>query len=143
MPIATEEPARRPKLQREAKRNIAKRRELTLELIPPLAALCPPAIVIDRMRYSGFAEPKLLAHPEERGADAAIISGLVCVLATVLSAVDLGYRVIVVRDALCSSSDEGHARLLRLYHTRLTSRSRQPMPRRCCRGGSDDHEPAR
>jgi hypothetical protein len=29
LPIATEEPARRPKLQREAKRNIAKQRELT------------------------------------------------------------------------------------------------------------------
>ena len=32
----------------------------------------------------------------------------VCVLATVLDAVDIGYRVIVVRDAICSSSDEGH-----------------------------------
>jgi nicotinamidase-related amidase len=29
------------------------------------------------------------------------------VLATVLDAVDIGYRVIVVRDAVCSSSDEG------------------------------------
>jgi nicotinamidase-related amidase len=117
-----------------------------LELMPPLAALCPPAIVFDRMRCSGFAERKLLAHLQERGADAVIISGSetdVCVLATVLSAVDLGYRVIVVRDALCSSSEEGHAMLLRLYHTRFTSRSRQPMPRRSCRGGSDDHEPAR
>jgi hypothetical protein len=32
----------------------------------------------------------------------------ICVLATALSAVDLGYRVVIVRDALCSSSDEGH-----------------------------------
>ncbi len=37
----------------------------------------------------------------------------VCVLATVLDAVDLGYRVIVVRDAVCSSSDEGHDMLMR------------------------------
>jgi Isochorismatase family len=39
-----------------------------------------------------------------------IVSGSetdVCVLATVL-AVDIGFRVIVVRDAVCSSSDEGH-----------------------------------
>src|SRR4029077_6314309 len=67
-----------------------------LELMPPLAALCPPATVIDKTRYSGFAEPKLLAHLREREADALIISGSetdVCVLATVLSAVDLGYRV--------------------------------------------------
>jgi nicotinamidase-related amidase len=42
------------------------------------------------------------------------------VLATVLGAVDIGYRVIVVRDALCSSSDEGHDMLMRLYHARFT-----------------------
>jgi nicotinamidase-related amidase len=42
----------------------------------------------------------------------------VCVLATVLGAVDLGYRVIVVRDAVCSSSDEGHDALMTLYHQR-------------------------
>jgi nicotinamidase-related amidase len=94
-----------------------------LELMAPLSALCPPAAVIDKTRYSGFAEPNLLAHLRERDADALIISGSetdVCVLATVLDAVDLGYRVVVVRDAVCSSSDEGHDMLLRLYHTRFT-----------------------
>jgi nicotinamidase-related amidase len=74
-----------------------------LELMPPLAALCPPATVIDKTRYSGFAETKLLAHLREREADALIISGSetdVCVLGTVLSAVDIGYarcRVQLVR----------------------------------------------
>ena len=56
-------------------------------------------------------------------ADALIVSGSetdVCVLATVLDAVDRGYRVIVARDAVCSSSDEGHDMLMRLYHTRFT-----------------------
>jgi nicotinamidase-related amidase len=94
-----------------------------LELMPPLAALCPPATVIDKTRYSGFAEPRLLSHLREREADALIVSGSetdVCVLATVLSAVDLGYRVIIVRDAVCSSSDEGHDMLLRLYDTRFS-----------------------
>ncbi len=94
-----------------------------LELMPPLADLCPPATVIDKSRYSGFAEPRLLAHLQERQADALVVSGSetdVCVLATVLGAVDIGYRVIVVRDALCSSSDEGHDMLMRLYHTRFT-----------------------
>ena len=96
-----------------------------LELMPPLAALCPPATVIDKTRYSGFAEPRLLSHLREREADALIVSGSetdVCVLATVLSAVDLGYRVIIVRDAVCSSSDEGHDMLLRLYDTRFSER---------------------
>ena len=32
----------------------------------------------------------------------------VCVLATVLGAVDYGYRVVLVTDAVCSHSDTGH-----------------------------------
>ena len=94
-----------------------------LELMPPLAALCPPATVIDKTRYSAFTEPRLTEHLRQREADALIVSGSetdVCVLATVLGAVDIGYRVIVVRDAVCSSSDEGHDMLMRLYHTRYT-----------------------
>jgi nicotinamidase-related amidase len=42
----------------------------------------------------------------------------VCVLAAVLGAVDLGYRVVVVKDGLCSSSDASHDRLIALYHER-------------------------
>ena len=94
-----------------------------LELMPPLAALCPPATIIDKTRYSAFAEPRLIEHLRQRDADAVIVSGSetdVCVLATVLDAVDIGHRVIVVRDAICSSSDEGHDMLMRLYHTRYT-----------------------
>src|ERR1700753_1111964 len=44
----------------------------------------------------------------------------VCVLATVLGAVDAGYRVILVRDAGCSSSDEGHDALLALFGRRFS-----------------------
>ena len=91
--------------------------------MPPLAAICPPATVIDQTRYSALAEPKLAEHLRQREADALIVSGSetdVCVLATILDAVDIGYRVIVVRDAVCSSSDEGHNMLMRLYHARYT-----------------------
>jgi len=94
-----------------------------LELLPPLARLVPPATVIDKARYSSFVGSDLLAHLQDRKADALIISGSetdVCVLATVLSAVDLGFRVIVVRDAICSSSNEGHVALLRVYHHRYS-----------------------
>jgi nicotinamidase-related amidase len=42
------------------------------------------------------------------------------VLATVLDAVDLGYRVILVKDAVCCSSDEGHDALMKMYHRRYT-----------------------
>jgi nicotinamidase-related amidase len=41
------------------------------------------------------------------------------VLATVLGAVDLGYRVIPIREAICNSSDAGHD-ALQLYHQRYT-----------------------
>ena len=41
-------------------------------------------------------------------------------MATVLDAVDIGYRVIVVREVVCGSSDEGHDVLMRLYHGRYT-----------------------
>jgi nicotinamidase-related amidase len=75
------------------------------------------------MRYSAFVGPRLLSHLRQRRADALIVSGSetdVCVLATVLGAVDMGYRVILVRDAVCSSSDEGHDMLMRLYHSRFS-----------------------
>jgi nicotinamidase-related amidase len=68
-----------------------------------------------------FAEPQLFAHLREREADGLIVTGSetdVCVLATVLGAVDLGYRVILVRDGVCSSSGEGHDALLEVYHRR-------------------------
>ena len=56
------------------------------------------------------------------GVDTLIITGSetdVCVLATMLDAVDLGFRVIVVEDALCSSFDEGNA-LMTLYRNRFS-----------------------
>jgi nicotinamidase-related amidase len=55
-------------------------------------------------------------------AETLIISGGetdVCVLSTVLSAVDLGYRIILVEGALCSSSDESHDAILGLYRQRF------------------------
>ena len=41
------------------------------------------------------------------------------VLASVLAAVDLGYRVVVVKDGLCSSSDEAHDSTLNLFMRRF------------------------
>lgn len=45
----------------------------------------------------------------------------VCVLATVLGAVDAGFRVIVATDALCSSVDETHDAIIGFYHERLST----------------------
>jgi nicotinamidase-related amidase len=94
-----------------------------LELMPPLHALVPPAHVVDKLHYSAFAGSALLNHLREREADALVVTGSetdVCVLSTVLDAVDLGFRVIVVRDGICSSSDEGHDASLKIYHQRYS-----------------------
>jgi nicotinamidase-related amidase len=94
-----------------------------LNLMPRLARFVPPAVIIDKMRYSAFAEPALHRHLQHRNADGLIITGSetdVCVLATVLGAVDLGYPVALVTDAICSSSDEGHDALLEVYQRRYS-----------------------
>ena len=94
-----------------------------IELDPALARQVPPAAVIDKTRYSAFSAPDLLPFLRARKIDTLIVSGSetdVCVLASVLDAVDLGFRTIVVRDAICSSSDAGHDALMTIYETRFS-----------------------
>jgi nicotinamidase-related amidase len=94
-----------------------------LEIVSPLSRLIPPATVIDKPAYSAFTESGLATVLREKGVDTLIITGSetdVCVLATVLDAVDLGFQVIVVEDALCSSFDEGHDALMTLYRNRFS-----------------------
>ena len=93
-----------------------------IELVPPLRALAPPAEVIDKRVYSPFTKPELPALLRHRGTESLVITGAetdVCVLAAVLGAVDLGYRVVLATDALCSSSDQTHDALLTVYHRRF------------------------
>lgn len=94
-----------------------------LGLVPPLARLAPPATIIDKRVYSPFTEPTLLRLLRERGVNSLVITGAetdVCVLAAVMNAVDLGYRVVLARDALCSSSDHTHDALMTLYRERFS-----------------------
>ncbi len=94
-----------------------------LDLVPPLNSLAPPALVVDKPVYSPFAGWRLPAMLREREADALVVTGAetdVCVLGTVLGAVDHGYRVVLVTDAVCSSSDAGHEALLTLYRERFS-----------------------
>jgi nicotinamidase-related amidase len=94
-----------------------------LELVPPLAKLGPPAHVVDKTRYSAFALTTLSTYLQARGVDTLVITGSetdVCVLATVLGAVDRGYRVVLVTDGVCSGSDEGHDCLLTIYRNRYS-----------------------
>jgi len=46
-----------------------------IQLVPPLAALTPPAIIIDKSHYSPFREPAFLEALERLNADALVITG--------------------------------------------------------------------
>jgi len=94
-----------------------------LELVPELARFAPPAAVVDKPAYSGFFRSPLADFLVERGVDTVIVSGAetdVCVLSTVLDAVNIGFRVLIVEDALCSSSDQGHDALMTMYRLRFS-----------------------
>ncbi|WP_244548492.1 cysteine hydrolase family protein [Bosea vaviloviae] len=94
-----------------------------LDLMPALARFAPPALVLDKPVYSAFAGRRLGHILAQRSADTLVVSGAetdVCVLSTVLGAIDLGYFVVVVRDAVCSSSNEGHDALIAMFESRLS-----------------------
>jgi nicotinamidase-related amidase len=97
--------------------------ERLLDLVEPLRRLAPPARICDKSTYSAFGHRGLGQWLRERGTDTLIVSGGetdVCVLATVMAAVDRGYRVVLATDALCSVSDATHDALLLLYRERFS-----------------------
>jgi nicotinamidase-related amidase len=92
-----------------------------VELVSELARFVPPGQLIDKRVYSPWLEGNLDDMLRNTPIDTLTVSGGetdVCVLATVLGAVDRGYRVVVATDALCSSSDETHDAMMTLYHNR-------------------------
>lgn len=95
--------------------------EPMIELIPALARFVPPAQIVDKTVYSPWLDTDLETRLKALGTDTLVVSGGetdVCVLATVLGGVDRGYRIVLATDALCSSADETHDALLRVYHDR-------------------------
>lgn len=94
-----------------------------LELVDPLAALVPPARMIDKPANSAFSRPTLARALRARGVTTLVITGGetdVCVLATVMAAVDLGFQIVLPTDALCSTRDGTHDALLKLYRERFS-----------------------
>jgi nicotinamidase-related amidase len=91
-----------------------------LELAPELARFAPPARVLDKPVYSPW-HGGLDAELKRAGVESLIVTGAeteVCVLAAVMGAIDLGYRVLIVTDALCSSADPTHDAMLEIYRSR-------------------------
>ncbi|MDP4021084.1 isochorismatase family cysteine hydrolase [Methylobacterium sp. NEAU 140] len=92
-----------------------------VDLVPSLARYVPPAQVVDKRVYSPWIGTDLDARLQARGIDTLVVTGAetdVCVLAAVLGGVDLGYRIVLVTDGLCSSCDEAHDALMVMYRMR-------------------------
>jgi nicotinamidase-related amidase len=86
-----------------------------LDLMPEFAALARPGTVLDKTTFSSLADGPLAGLLKARGIDTLVLAGAetdVCVLATVLDAVDRGYRVVVAADAVTSGSLAAHAVVL-------------------------------
>lgn len=93
-----------------------------LDLVPELRRFAPPAAIFDKHVYSPWMETRLHAWLQERKINTLVITGGetdVCVMATVMGAIDLGYRVVVVKDAIWSSADETHDKIVDLYCERF------------------------
>jgi nicotinamidase-related amidase len=93
-----------------------------LDLVEPLAAFVPPAEICDKTTFSAFHSAPFLAALDRRQVDTLVITGAetdVCVLATAFDAVDHGYRVIVVADAVTSLSESGHRATLDAIFARM------------------------
>lgn len=99
------------------------RRELT-EVIPEFAGYIPPAQDFLKCTYSPWTDGRLHQKFAREGVETLVVSGGetdVCVLATVLGAIDLGYRVFLVQDAVCSAQDDTHDASLVLLGGRFAS----------------------
>ena len=93
-----------------------------VELVPDLRRFVPPAEVFDKHVYAPWLETDLHRRLQARHVDTLVVTGAeteICVLATVMGAVDLGYRVIVATDAICSSADATHDAMIDIYRSRL------------------------
>ena len=94
-----------------------------VDLVPRLRRFVPPARVFDKRTYSPWIDGRLHQALSRDGVDTLIITGGetdVCVLATVVGAIDLGYRIIIPRDAVCSGADTTHDSTLELLEKRFS-----------------------
>jgi nicotinamidase-related amidase len=94
-----------------------------VDIVPELKRYAPPAAIIDKSVYSPWYGNSLSGLLKQRHCATILVSGGetdVCVLSTVLGAVDFGMRVIVVSDAVCSSSDAAHDAMQLFYNQRLS-----------------------
>lgn len=93
-----------------------------VDLVPALIRFVPPARLFDKFVYSPWTGTDLQRQLRSLNIDTIIVTGGetdVCVLATMFGAIDWGFRVVLVTDALCSSADETHDATMELYANRF------------------------
>ena len=95
-----------------------------LELTPTLQRFSASARTLDKPVLSPWWSGELHQHLRARGVDTLIITGGetdVCVLATVMGAIDLGYHMLLPTDGLSSSAESCHSAMLSIYGSRFGS----------------------
>jgi nicotinamidase-related amidase len=93
-----------------------------LDLVAPLADLADPDQIFDKLGYSIFSAPTLDARLRAWNTDTLILSGVetdVCVYSSAMSAIDLGYSVVLAADALASPDERAHHAVLTQLAPRL------------------------
>ncbi|MBP1857824.1 cysteine hydrolase [Rhizobium herbae] len=86
-----------------------------LDLVEPLAALAGTDSQVEKETFSVFGVSGFAGRLEGAGIDTLVFSGVetdVCVHASVLDAIDLGFRVIVAADAVASGDKTAHTLVL-------------------------------
>jgi nicotinamidase-related amidase len=86
-----------------------------VDLLLEHRTLAGKARIFDKSTFSAFGNAQFGAALQAAGIDTLILSGVetdVCVWATALDAVDLGFFVVLARDALTSGNPEGHQAIL-------------------------------
>lgn len=94
-----------------------------IELAPDLKGFVPPARQFDKPVYSPWFDGRLQRALAAEEVDTVIVSGGeadMCVLATLLGAIDFGYRTVLAEDAICSTSDEAYDSIVRLFTKRYS-----------------------
>ena len=94
-----------------------------MNLVPELQELVPPALLFDKTVYSPWLDGRLHSALRKDGVDHLVFSGGetdVCVMAAVLGAIDLGYRITLLDDAVCSGADETHDASLEVLRSRFS-----------------------
>jgi len=94
-----------------------------VNVIPELARFVPPARTFDKATYSPWIDGQLHRSLQAEAVKTLAITGGetdVCVLTAVLGAIDLGYAVKLLRDAVCSGADATHDATLQLLADRFS-----------------------